>query len=714
MPSVRTRKVEYVFDAPADKVERLLEMRRLVRESAVSERIGQWYCGDRECNGLPHAGHHWCEHPICPEHSGTSEPAPLPGECAVCDLHQWQCCHCRADQRPPLAFTAGEARGWLIMAGRGFGKLLDPATPVPVPSGWTTMGALRVGDQVFDEAGHPCRVTAVFDEWPARAYRLRFSDGSAIIAGGEHQWVTWAHSDRKAYLRSRFEDSRTMPRDWPTWRARATWKGRPMERANALGPRIRTTDEIVGTLTYGKRGDRNHSIPVTGALALPTLALPIDPYVLGFWLGDGSSADATVTIGTDDAPEILERLAARGAPVTGPVRQARDGGCAGYPLAGAPAIPGPHGTLISQGSLYSKLKVLGVLRNKHVPSQYLRASVEQRLDLLRGLMDSDGSTGTGHVEFTNTKRVLADAVVELARSLGQKPVLGEGRAVLNGKDCGPKYRVTWRPTIQPFALSRKADRLTFGGAQGFRNLHRMIIGAGPMPVMPMRCITVDSPNSMYLAGEAMIPTHNTRSASEWLADQANSIPKSYWGVIGPDFDVVRDTCFEGESGLLEALGWERADDRYDKTRLRLRLDNGTMIRAYSAETPRKARGPNLSGAWLEELAEWSYREMWDNLFPAIRRGLAQYVATCTPKPVPLVREFAKDSQVLVTRGSTFANERNLSPHAIAQLREKWAGTRRERQELYGELMDDVAGALWQTVTIEATRGALVRREGAAA
>lgn len=201
----------------------------------------------------------------------------------------------------------------------------------------------------------------------------------------------------------------------------------------------------------------------------------------------------------------------------------------------------------------------------------------------------------------------------------------------------------------------------------------------------------------------------TRTAAEWLADQASRIPRSNWGVLAPTLDDIRDTCIEGESGLLEALGWERADDRYDKTKLRLRLNNGSVIRSYSAETPRRVRGPNLYGVWLEEIAQWSYRETWDSLFPAIRRGLAQYVITTTPAPVPLVREFANrdDGSVIVTHGSTFDNEKNLAPHQVAELKRRWAGTRRERQELFGELLEDVAGALWQASTIETTRGVLL-------
>ncbi|MGD0386407.1 MAG: terminase family protein [Solirubrobacteraceae bacterium] len=140
----------------------------------------------------------------------------------------------------------------------------------------------------------------------------------------------------------------------------------------------------------------------------------------------------------------------------------------------------------------------------------------------------------------------------------------------------------------------------------------------------------------------------------------------------------------------------------------MRLPNGSTIRSYSAETPRRSRGPNLWGAWLEEIAQWKTREMWDNLLPAIRRGHAQTVVTTTPAAVPLVIEFAgrTDGSVVITRGSTFDNAQNLAPATVAELRVRWQGTRRERQELFGELLEDVPGALWSPSVIEAARGTL--------
>lgn len=201
----------------------------------------------------------------------------------------------------------------------------------------------------------------------------------------------------------------------------------------------------------------------------------------------------------------------------------------------------------------------------------------------------------------------------------------------------------------------------------------------------------------------------TRTGSEWLADQAKNTPKSRWAAVAPTRDDVQEICFEGESGILAALGLDREYKGYNKSKLQLRLPNGATIVSFSAAAPEKVRGPNLYGAYLEEIASWKDRTIWDNLLPAIRRGKAQTVIATTPKPVPLVREFSdrEDGSVVVTTGSTFDNQHNLAAAAVAELQVRWKGTRRERQELFGELLADVPGALWTPETLELTRGLLI-------
>lgn len=386
----------------------------------------------------------------------------------------------------------------------GPGKQLCLDTPLATPDGWTLMGDIVPGQQVFDERGHPCTVLAVSAIAPRpESYRLTFDDGSRIDACADHEWVTFDQRELSALTQ----------RD-PEWRARrrATRASRAVEGATGLGSgrghaakpwlaarnrvhtpptlppptgTIRTTRTIYETLLAGKRQNTNHAIQVAGALELPEQSLLIDPYCLGSWLGDGTAAGGGFT-GIDAA--IWERFTE-----------------VGYRVTHGPARTQSH---YVQG-LVGHLRHFGLLKNKHVPAVYLRGSRLQRLELLRGLMDTDGTVdrGDGHIEFTNTNRRLAEAVYELVVSLGWKTRLVEGRAYLYGKDCGPKYRLQWTPDAYVFALPRKRDlqRLSMRRTTRFR----YIVGCEPIAPTPMRCIAVDSPSHCYLAGRSMIPTHNS-------------------------------------------------------------------------------------------------------------------------------------------------------------------------------------------------------------
>ena len=198
--------------------------------------------------------------------------------------------------------------------------------------------------------------------------------------------------------------------------------------------------------------------------------------------------------------------------------------------------------------------------------------------------------------------------------------------------------------------------------------------------------------------------------SRWLAEQATRTVGEY-AVIGRSEPDVRATCIEGESGLLGALGLHRGSKAYRRGTGEIELPNGSLIRSYSAESPQRVRGPNFSGVWCDELAAWRFlTETWtETLLPAVRIGDPHIVVTTTPRPVPLLREFLSrdDGSVVVTRGTTFDNP-SLSPRALAEYR-RFDGTRIGRQELMGELLDDVEGALWTRELIEASRAVDIDR-----
>jgi len=517
---------------------------------------------------------------------------------------------------------------WLIMAGRGFGKFLRMSTPILCTDGtstyFKTIGDIQTGDTIFDENGKPTKVLqAHVPDIPKRMFRLTFSDGTTLDAGEEHQWVTWTHSDRKAYNRN-VGGSKGLPDNWPQWkstvshlrlgsripvstidrafelvgagmsvRTAATKLG--VNRASlaphmqagrnlhstinyarqetGVGPKIRNTQEIVDSFTYNDRGDLNHSIPVTGDVSTPIADLLIDPYLLGYWEGDGNTSSGGFTQHRDDMGHLVDAISAAGyTPTEAKYRKLM------YPNTGS----------VTARGLSSDLRKIGVLGNKHIPAEYLYASADQRWELLAGLLDSDGfiDAKSGYIEFSNTNKNLADGVMFLARSLGQKPTMVEKKTHATAKD-GTRtpgklaYLVTWRPTRNFFKLPRKVKRFIPLGNQASRNFHRMIVSFEEITPILSRCLTVDSPNSMYLAGEALIPTHNTRLGAEWVREQAKytTTGQRRFGLVARTAADVRDVLVEGESGIMN-ISPPSEKPHYEPSKRRLTWPNGNVASLF--------------------------------------------------------------------------------------------------------------------------------------
>ena len=187
----------------------------------------------------------------------------------------------------------------------------------------------------------------------------------------------------------------------------------------------------------------------------------------------------------------------------------------------------------------------------------------------------------------------------------------------------------------------------------------------------------------------------TRTGAEWLAYQAVNNDRTRWAVVAPTFSDARDTCVEGESGLQSALNRYRMIHRWNRSLGEIDLRNGSKIKLFSAEEPERLRGPQHHGAWCDELAAWRYDDAWTQLQFGLRLGdHPQTVVTTTPKPRKLLRNLLARDTTETTTGSTFENADNLSESALQELRVLYEGTRTGRQELYGELLDDVEGALW--------------------
>lgn len=342
------------------------------------------------------------------------------------------------------------------------GRALAADTQIPTPTGWKRMDELAVGDEVYDESGQPTPVVgiAAWDNRPC--YEVMFSAGHSVIADENHLWsVTPGH---------------------------ARWGAKPQANPTRL----------LTTLQMFEKMEKNYDTRLSAGLA-PRLAghndpLPLDPYILGYWLGDGNSRDGRIAYGERDLPHLLTQIEVAGFTHT-------DYG-KGY---------------LNVAGLKPALRGIGVLGVKHIPDIYLRASVRDRLALLQGLMDSDGSIGgRGSCMFFNSDQVLLADVEELIRTLGGIPHIqvstkvGHDGGVVNGRRViatKSNFKIYFSLDRPAFRLQRKAERQEFKRSNRVsgHNIARITKVASQRTV----CIQVGKPLGLFLAGRGMVPTHNS-------------------------------------------------------------------------------------------------------------------------------------------------------------------------------------------------------------
>ena len=320
-------------------------------------------------------------------------------------------------------------------------KGLPIHTPIPTKNGWSTMGDLKIGDFVFDRFGQTCKVTGKSQIKTKNCFRVIFDDKTSVVCDDEHLW--------------KLHNNTTV------------------------------------SISELKIGDQ---ISVAKPINCEHAVLPIDPYVLGVWLGDGRNRCGEISSADES---IFTEIIKRGYTVGKNTNKNR---C-------------PSRTIYG---LTSELKKLNLIHNKHIPDIYLRASYSQRLSLLQGLMDSDGNVNIVRKQciFTNCNKTLSDNVKELLYTLGQRPNQSNITRNTNFSDNVQVFPISFRPIdINPFLLDRKASQINDWGL-GKSNVRR-VISIVKSIMQKTQCISVDSPDHTYLCTKNYIPTHNTGARKDW-------------------------------------------------------------------------------------------------------------------------------------------------------------------------------------------------------
>lgn len=605
-----------------------------------------------------------------------------------------------------------------VIAGRGYGKDVDIHTEVFTESGWKTMETIQVGDRVIDENGNWCNVTNVFNiEIPKKAYRLVFNDDTEVLAGEDHFWYTWTHQNRKQYNRHYITEHGKSASDFPdNWanycpkpdllKQVATLalegyskkaiikktKANPSEVSTILNKNYifgtkKVTTDIFKTSNYGKREDSNHCIPNVRPLKLQKNGLPLHPWVLGYWLANGTSGSNKIIGHQDDLPEIIKAFKS-----------------VGYDCLHK---AGSQEAVVKD--ITPILKELNVFNNKHIPDIYLYSSVEDRLQLLQGLMSGDGGVDkASSVSYTSSRKLLLEQVHWIVVSLGMRCKIDsripsytyKGRKFLGQRS----YRLSFVPTFDVFLLPRKSNRISMDCSQLLKRKHRMIKVCEEIAPIPMRCIAVDSPNGIYCITRSMIPTSNTRMGAEYVRWLAENKLVDRIAIVGATNADVNNVMLGGVSGILGVCPpWNMP--HHSPTSKRLTWRNGVIAEFFSAEQPERLRGPQFGAAWLDEICAWTYqRQAYDMLSFGLRNvDNPKIMITTTPKPQKLLLDILGDKLTYTITGKTEDNRSNLGKEYIRDVVDRYKGTRLGRQELDAEILMDVPGALWSLTNLDEHR-----------
>lgn len=341
----------------------------------------------------------------------------------------------------------------------GVGKAQPLSARILTPAGWSTMGAMRVGAQVIGASGKACTVVGVFPQGVRDVYTVTFSDGTTARCDREHLWSTQDANQRR----------------------------------RGHGWKVQSVDAMLRAGVLYKQGTSKWRVPLMGPADFTGPPLLIHPYVLGVLIGDGYLARTPAFSVPPGKIEILERVRA---------------------ILGPDKLSGPHGTLSSP-----QWKILGEKHKysyharavaslglnigslaRFIPATYQQASAADRLELLRGLMDTDGSHRHGRNLFHSGSEQLARDVVDLVRSLGGVATL----ATYDRPDKGTEWRVNVRMPVCPFHITPKARSWT----PPERTHGKYITAIERTGSEEQQCIAVDAPDSLYVTDGYNV-THNT-------------------------------------------------------------------------------------------------------------------------------------------------------------------------------------------------------------
>lgn len=363
----------------------------------------------------------------------------------------------------------GELRGLSISAPPRTGKALSMDSKILTPDGWKLMKDIKEGDYVIASDGKPTEVLGVFPQGVKDMYRVTFDDKTSVKCSGDHMWTVQTNADRQKY------------------------KGKTKNRV------LKTTD-MVDDIRL-KAGDYKYSIDYVKPVEFNNTLKEDDlhPYIVGIMLSNGCINDNVLGVYTPYS-DILEKIEKK-MPNTDKLNIKKYDNV--YKCSVGKKIKGHQ-----KNSTMIKFIEYGLInctaKNKFIPKKYLYSSVENRIELLRGLMDGDGSSSCKQTRYTTVSKKLAEDIIELVRSLGGRVTCNKHESYKNNKRNLDRYDLQITMDINPFYCNYKASQFI----ERKKRKVKKIVSIEKIPDEECQCIYVDHPDHLFVTDGYNL-THNT-------------------------------------------------------------------------------------------------------------------------------------------------------------------------------------------------------------
>jgi phage terminase large subunit GpA-like protein len=387
-----------------------------------------------------------------------------------------------------------------VMKGAQIGFALDVETPIITPKGWVKMGDLNAGDYVFGDNGMPTKIIyATGIMYNHECFKVTFSDNSSLIADKNHLWGVYDKKENYKVF-----DTERLFKDY----------------------KVRCSN--------GKTRNR-YAIYNTKHLEFYKKDYIIDPYLLGLWLGNGCVSSNRIAINSKDSDEIRNNIINIGEECQID-KERYSSNCHELVLKREDCKFNSRCGYVRFGE---RMQKYGIYAKKTIPECYLYGSVGQRLSLIQGMMDTDGSiTKNGTCEYYSINKDLIYGFCFILNSLGYKYTIREREQknikIVDGKsyECKNIFIVNFYAfkELPVFRLKRKYDRLNEKSNTRYKEIcRRRITGIEKIDSVPVRCISIDNESKLFLAGKTMIPTHNS---------QGVIVPAILWKIANDPGNIV--------------------------------------------------------------------------------------------------------------------------------------------------------------------------------